>query len=176
MNSNSGKTSFMDTSSEFQENLSTLRQIPFFSKLPIEKVKLFAYLCARNSYKPGDYLFQQGEDDGQAFFILEGTAALTYQEEDQEVVIREFGKDRFLGGIAILGNNRRIYSLKAIDDMICLVLARDKFDRTLEQFPELILPAIQGNLQRIHEWEKHFLSRHLKDCQECCKHLGVSVL
>ena len=60
--------------------------------------------------------------------------------------------------------------------MICLVLGREKFKRILEQFPELILPAIQGNLERIHTWEKHFLSHHLKDCQQCYKRLGVSVL
>ena len=92
------------------------------------------------------------------------------------MVIREYGKDTFLGGMAILGKNRRIFSLKAIDKMVCLVLEREKFIRILEQFPELTLPAIQGNLECIYAWEKHFLSNHLKDCKDCFQHLGVSVL
>ena len=87
MDVNSDKDSFMGTSSEFQENLSALREIPFFSKLPMEKLKLFAYLCTRNSYEPGDYMFQQGDDDGRAFYILEGNAALICQQEDQEIMI-----------------------------------------------------------------------------------------
>jgi len=176
MDLNSDKDSFTGTSSEFQENLSALREIPFFSKLPMEKLKLFAYLCTRNSYKPGDYLFQQGDDDGRAFYILEGNAALICQKEDQEIMIREYGKNRFLGGIAILGKNRRIFSLRAMDPMICLVLKREKFKRILEQFPELTLQAIQGNLESIHAWEKHFLSHNLEDCQKCYKSLGVSVI
>lgn len=176
MNLNSDKDSSSETSSEFQENLNTLRQIAFFSKLPMEKLKLFAYLCNQTRYKPGDYLFSQGDDDGQAFYIIQGNADLIYEHQGNETVVRTYGKACFLGGIAILGKNSRIFSLKATDQMVCLVLEREKFKRILEKFPELILPAIQGNLENIHAWEKHFISQHSKDCQQCCKHLGVSVL
>ena len=45
MNSNSGKNE-SGTSSEYQENLDILRQIDFFSGLPLEATKVFAYLCS----------------------------------------------------------------------------------------------------------------------------------
>ena len=44
-------------SCEFQENLEILRQIDFFAGLPIETLKIFAYLCSREKYQAGDYLF-----------------------------------------------------------------------------------------------------------------------
>ncbi len=176
MNSNLENDNKINSSSEFQDNLATLRQIPFFSKLPIEKLKILTYLCTRTSYKKGDFLFKQDDDDGQAFYIIQGTTLLMHKYLDREISIREYGQGSFLGGIAVLGTSRRIYSLKALDDVVCLVLTRAKFIKILEQFPELILPAIQGKLESIHTWEKHFLAQHAKDCDQCCVHLGVSVL
>ena len=164
------------SSSEFQENLATLRQIPFFSKLPLDKLKLLAYLCSQVTFKTDDYLFTQGDDDGQAFYIIEGSAQLIFEREDRSAVVREYGKGVFLGGIALLGKSRRIYSLKAKASTTCLILEREKFIRIIEKFPDLLLPAIQGSIENIHAWEKHFLSHHSKDCQQCCQHLGVSVL
>lgn len=176
MSLNSDKDNILDSSSEFQENLATLRQIAFFSKLPMEKLKLFAYLCDRVSYKKGDFLFQQGDDDGQAFYFISGKAQLLYEHDGQPNVVREYETSSFIGGIAILGKNRRIYSLKASEQTVCLVLEREKFLRIIEQFPDLLLPAIQGNLENIHAWEKHFLNMHSIDCKQCCHFLGVSVL
>ena len=61
---------------EFQNNLNILREIYFFSALPIDTLKVFAYLCTRENFKPGDFLFTQEDDDGQAFYLISGEAAL----------------------------------------------------------------------------------------------------
>ena len=55
-------------SGEFQEDLNILREIGFFRSFPLECLKVFAYMCARERYRSGDFLFREGEDDGQAFF------------------------------------------------------------------------------------------------------------
>ena len=44
-------------SSEFQENLEILREIFFFSSIPLEKLKVFAYICKRETFKPDEYIF-----------------------------------------------------------------------------------------------------------------------
>ena len=73
MNSNSGKNK-SGTSSEYQQNLDILRQIDFFSGLPLEATKVFAYLCSRESCKSGDVIFNQGDEDDRAFYIVSGQA------------------------------------------------------------------------------------------------------
>ena len=40
--------------SEFQDNLNLLRQTYFFSGLPLETLKVFAYLCTRQKFDPGE--------------------------------------------------------------------------------------------------------------------------
>ncbi|UCG08371.1 MAG: hypothetical protein JSV83_06915, partial [Desulfobacterales bacterium] len=51
--------------SELEQNLEFLRQTYFFSGIPLEALKVFAYLCTREKFKKDEYLFQQGEDDAQ---------------------------------------------------------------------------------------------------------------
>ena len=67
-------------SSEFQGNLEILRQTYFFSSLPLETLKIFAYLCTREKFRQGEHLFRQDEDDGQAFYIIDGRARLERDE------------------------------------------------------------------------------------------------
>ena len=38
---------------EFQDNLNLLRQTYFFSGLPLETLKVFAYLCDREKFRSG---------------------------------------------------------------------------------------------------------------------------
>ncbi len=75
-------------SCEFQENLNLLRQTYFFSGMPLESLKVFAYLCARDKFKAGEYLFQQNEDDAQAYYLIEGAASLERQENGTTLHLR----------------------------------------------------------------------------------------
>ena len=98
MNSSQAKDSGKE-SCEFQENLSILREIDFFSELPLEILKVLAYLCTREKYKEGDFLIQKGEDDGQAFYILSGRLGLLYDDRDKDArVVRVYGPEKFIGG------------------------------------------------------------------------------
>ena len=119
-------------SSEFQENLEILRQMDFFSALSLEALKLFAYLCTREKFKVGDFLFHQDDNDGNAFYIISGKAELLRQDEGGDSNLKQYSEGEFLGGLALLGDMRRLFSLRASTDMTCLVLNRDKFSKALE--------------------------------------------
>ena len=99
----------------FNNNLNILREIYFFSALPIDTLKVFAYLCTRENFKPGDYLFTQDDDDGQAFYLISGEAALIRTENGSETVIRNYTAGDFSGALTLLGNTPRLFSLKASD-------------------------------------------------------------
>ncbi len=142
---------------EFQENLEILRQIDFFAGLPIETLKVFAYLCGRETYQPGDCLFSQGEDDGQALYLLSGQAMLTHAVHNAEVDIRGFSTGAFLGSLALLGSMPRLFSLKAVDTVECLVLTREKFSKSIEQFPDLVPRLFNSIVVGIHRWEKRLV-------------------
>jgi CRP-like cAMP-binding protein len=163
-------------SSEFQENLEILRQTYFFSGLPLETLKIFAYLCTREKFKQGEHIFRQDEDDGQAFYILDGRASLVRTDNGDTIEIRDYGVGDFLGGLTLLGETRRLFSLKSVTDTTCLVLNRGKFLKTMEQFPKLLTKICNAVAQNIDTWEDRFLSDRGDQCGGCMSRLGVTLI
>jgi len=163
-------------SSEFQENLEILRQTYFFSSLPLETLKIFAYLCTREKFRQGEHLFRQDEDDGQAFYIIDGQAILERTDNGTTTEIRDCKTGEFLGGLTLLGETRRLFSLKSVTDTTCLVLNRGKFLKTMEQFPNLLARICNAVAQSIDSWEDRFLSDLSAQCGECLSRLGVTLI
>ena len=166
----------MQPSCEFQDNITILRQINYFAGLPFEAIKVLAYLCTQESFKAGDYLFHRNDDDGQAFYILCGKSQLEYTGGDTPLLIRNFGPGEFLGGLALLGNMRRLFSLKASTDLVCLVLTRDKFTKAMEQFPELMPKITQVAVENIRNWEERFFIDYGHTCGDGIHQFGISLL
>ncbi len=162
--------------SELEQNLEFLRQTYFFSGIPIEALKVFAYLCTREKFKSGEYLFRQGEDDGQAFYIIEGKAVLEYKQNDETIKIRDCVSGEFLGGLTLVGEMRRLFSLKAAEDTICLILIREKFVKTMEQFTDMMPKILKAMVNGIDNWEARFLADRTDKCGDCMERLGVSLL
>lgn len=174
MNS-SGKNE-ANPSSELEQNLEILRQTYFFSVLPLETLKIFAYLCSREKFKQGEYLFRQHEDDGQAFYIISGKALLEREDSSSVKEIRECHSGEFIGGLTLLGEARRLFSLKAVEDTICLVLAREKFSKASEQFPDIMPRIFKAVAKNIDTWEERFLADRADLCRQCMANLGVSLI
>ena len=163
-------------SSEFQENLEILRQIPFFSGLPLETLKVFAYLCTREKFKQDEYIFSQDEDDGQALYIINGQARLERRDNGKTTGVREYTTGEFIGGLTLLGETRRLFSLKSVTETTCLLLSREKFSKTIEQFPNLLAKMCNAVAKSIDIWEERFLLDRADQCGECLNKLGVTLI
>jgi CRP-like cAMP-binding protein len=163
-------------SSEFQENLEILRQTYFFSGLPLETLKIFAYLCTRENFNQGEHIFRQNEDDGQAFYIVEGKARLEREDNGKTTKVRDCYTGEFLGGLTLLGETGRLFSLLSVADTTCLVLNREKFAKTMGQFPDLMMKICKAVAQSIDTWEKRFLTDQGDQCGDCISRLGVTLI
>lgn len=175
MNSNTEKNK-NGTACEYQENLNILRQIDFFSGLPLEATKVFAYLCSRETFKAGDFLFQQGEEDGRSFYIISGSAQLVHEANGNEQVLRQYGEGEFVGRMALMSNLRRLFSLKAQSEMTCLTISHEKFSKALGQFPDVMPKMVRVIVENIYNWEKRFVSDRLAEGNDCLKEVGVSLV
>jgi CRP/FNR family cyclic AMP-dependent transcriptional regulator len=162
--------------SEFQADLEILREVQFFSGLSLEALKLVAYLCARQDFRPGDLLFRQDEHDGTAFYIVSGRAGIMRDNERGGAVLKTYGKGEFLGGLALVCEMRRLFTLRALTEMTCVTLTRDRFTKVLEQFPEVTAKVLQTVAEAIVVWEQRLLTGG-RGLGEVCAHLaGMSLL
>jgi len=175
MSSNMEKDS-EGTDSEYQENLHFLRQVDFFSGLPLEATKVFAYLCTREFFKSGEYIFQKDDEDEQAYYIISGSASLLITNNGDEQDIRDFGDGEFIGRMALLGSKRHLFSLKARSDVACLTITGEKFSKALAQFPNVMPKMIKVIVENIYNWEKRFVARRKAECIDCFKDIGVSLV
>ena len=162
--------------SEYKANLDIFMQIPLFSGLPLDPLKLLAYLSERESYKPEEFIFRQGEVDGNAYFIISGKARLTFSENGSTKVIKEYGEGDFIGGLSLFCRTKRLFSLQAISKIVCLVITREKLEKTLEQFPTITRKILEEILAGVYQWEFRFLSQHVQNCDNCLGTLGVSLV
>lgn len=162
--------------SEFQVNLKLLRQIDFFSGLPLDVLKVFAYLCTREKFKPGQYLFHQNDDDGRGFYIISGTTTLTYKNQNDEEIVRTYESDSFFGSLSLLTSMPRLFSMKAATDVTTMVMTRQKVTKALAQFPELMPKIIKTIASRITMWERQFILDHDEDHKLCKNHIGISLI
>jgi len=162
--------------SELDQNLELLRQTYLFAVVPLESLKVFAYLCNREKFKQGEYLIRQGEDDGQAFYIIEGQAVLEREEGDSPRTVRALPAGEFIGGLSLLGSMQRLYSIRAETETTCLILSREKFSRTMTRFQDLMPSFFKALVGQIDAWEKSFLSARTDQCTDCLMQLGVSLL
>ena len=163
--------------SEFAQNLDLLRQVPFFSGLPLEPLKVLAYLCTRETFRPGETLFQQGDQEGAAFFVIDGQAQLSRRDEEGgETVFSDYDAGSFLGGLSLLAESRRLFTLTAETEMHCLVLTRDKFVSTMGQFPDIVPKVLEAVVKSVRDWEKQFIIDHSDLCDLCRARIGVSMV
>ncbi|EPR41737.1 putative transcriptional regulator, Crp/Fnr family [Desulfovibrio sp. X2] len=160
-------------SCEFTQNIELLRQVPLFAALPLEPLKILAYLAQRETFAAGDILFHEGEADGQAFYIISGNARLLREEETGTRELRDYGEGEFLGGLGLLGEMRRLFSLRAETQIRALVLTRERFAKVLEQFPDIHARLGEAMVKFIGEWEEHVLRDQGSECLAYC---GVSLL
>ena len=163
-------------SCELKANIDCLRQISFFAGLPLEAIKVFAYLCTREKFKAGEYLFQQGDDDPQAYFIVDGRALLVHRGTGGDRNIREYGPGEFLGGLSLLGHTHRLFSLKAAKDTQCLILNREQFSLALTQFPDALPRVVSAVVESIETWEKRLLHEPGADDDKGRKPLGITLV
>jgi len=170
-------TSEADNKSEFVANLNIFRQINFFSGLPIEAIKLFAFLCKRQSYKAGDFIFHQDDDDGCCYYILSGKAKLIFTKEGKEYFIREYEPESYFGALSLMTPMVKQFSLIATQDTTCMVMTRKTFSKVVDQFPDIPLKMTRFIGERVLQAErKCILEFESKGRDDLKNLLGISLI
>lgn len=174
--------SFMNSSdsnnkSEFVKNLKIFRQIDLFSGVPIEVMKLFAFLCQRQSYKAGDFIFHQDDDDGCCYYILSGKAKLIFTKKEKEYFIREYEPESYFGVLSLMTPMVKQFSLIATQDSTCMVMTRKAFSKVVDQFPDIPLKITRSIGERVLQAERKCILEFESTGRDDLKNLlGISLI
>jgi CRP/FNR family transcriptional regulator, cyclic AMP receptor protein len=119
-----------------------LRDVPFFSRLSKRELATVAQKTDEVDVKEGDVVAREGEFGQEFFVIIDGTAEVLRDETP----IAELGPGEFFGEMALLDEDRRTATVKAISPMKVLVMTRTSFrtiDRSMPQVHSAVVDAIK---------------------------------
>lgn len=141
----------------YSHALDTLRDLPLFSGVPLEVIKVLAYLAQKESFAPGELLCDQGEHMDRCFAVLGGEVEVLRRAGETENVLFRRGAGSFFGGLGLIATAKSLFALRAVDETCCLVLGREKFLKTAERFPEMLPKILANVVDHVFRWEQGLL-------------------
>lgn len=110
---------------------------PLFYSLNPSVIESIAGQVQEREYNPGDIIVEEGEMGDSFYIIREGHVRVVKMEEEEELVLSELDPGEGFGEMALLIDQPRSATVKAIDSVVALVLMRDDFTVLMRKLPEL---------------------------------------
>jgi CRP/FNR family cyclic AMP-dependent transcriptional regulator len=158
---------------EMRQNLELLQELTFLSSFPLQALKLLALVAERTLFPAGEIIFEQGDDDGRAYLILQGELNLFRKVEANDVEVQQFHDGDFLGSFSLFGSLPSLFTMKAMVETSVLTINREHFSKILEQFPETSTLSLTYLVRELHQWERKNLNQAPGSCT---KQAGATIL
>jgi CRP-like cAMP-binding protein len=118
------------------------------------------------TYEPGDLIYDQGDRGHGMFLILSGTVEVSVRTQEGMRPLARFGPGDFLGDMALITNEPRAATARALTPVALEVIDDRSFERSLLQQPERCSSYLAMLMQRVRitdsllrlEWRKQGIS------------------
>lgn len=127
-----------------EENMAFLRRQPVFADIPLEMLRLYAYLSQRERFQKDEPIIRQGEPGDRMYLIMTGTVAVCEEYKGREYRLQTLAADGLnsFGELALLAEFDWFYSARAATDVTLLSITREAFRKVLEQYSEQYSEAV----------------------------------
>ena len=113
-----------------------LKQVPLFALLDEEETAVLAGQVELKTFAPRQRIYKAGDPGGQAYVLVSGKIRVTTVDEDhQEVVVDEPAPGEFFGFASMLDQTAHQTEAIAIEDTVCIEVARNDIAVLLERKP-----------------------------------------
>lgn len=129
-----------------------LRRIQLFSRLSDDALAEVTGALETRQLEAKQVLFNMGEMGDELYVVRRGSVAIYVPSQDkpgEEQPIRIFGADEVLGEMALIDNQPRSASARALEASEVLVLTGGEFRQLLLRYPDMALAVMSGLNDRI---------------------------
>lgn len=140
---------------ELHRSMRLLRNVPFFSELHPELIRVLAYLCEHQVFLADQEIFRAGDPADTAVILVRGSARILHGERPVATV----EQGACVGGLSLLGQFHWLYSLRAAVEVECLLLPRHKFQPQFLARPEALMALTRGLVGSVIAWEQRQLDQ-----------------
>jgi MFS superfamily sulfate permease-like transporter len=124
-------------------------EIPILAGLSETEKALIALRLRRATYRAGDIVIRQGDEDRSLFIVAKGTTTVRVSVAGghREVRLVSYSRGTVFGEMALLDRQPRSATVTADDDAVCYVLSEASFSALVKEHP-LIAVQLLANLAR----------------------------
>lgn len=127
------------------QRLIALRSFGAYANLPAEDVAALAEIAVERRWEAGDHILNEGEAVTHLHFVIEGEVEL----RRQGLMLRRFGPQSVVGGVAALAEDPEGYDAVALEPTVTLEVSASENEELFEEHPEIlsaVLGAITGQI------------------------------
>lgn len=112
---------------------------PLFYSLPSEVIDSISERLQERRYSTGDSIFEEGSLGDSFYLIRKGTVRVSKLQQGEEMVLSELSEGEGFGEIALMIDQPRTATVKALSDVCALVLNRNDFTSLTRTLPTLAI-------------------------------------
>jgi CRP-like cAMP-binding protein len=138
-----------------------LRNVQLFSQLPSKDLTRLGRAAVERAYKKGATIVKEGEQAVAFFIIINGKVEVTQSAGSKKSqVLSTLGPGSTFGEMALLDGGPRAATVKALEDVKCLVLSRWDFVAELQTNPHMAVAMLPILSRRLREVEAKLAATH----------------
>ena len=142
-------------SDDLRRKLRAISQTDTFAKLSNRNQRLLAFAAQWYTAKPGQRIFEEGDDADAAYLCVAGGAQLFFRDEKgEQYAVSSVEPGRLIGDLAIIMKEQRKVDLVATTETIFLRIGAGEFRSVIENDNSALLTLLQtvgGHLQNAAE-------------------------
>lgn len=133
-------------------SLELLGELPLFASLADEELEQVATVASTDSFAPDEVVFREGEPGSTCYIIRRGHAcALRTHPDGRVMTLARFGPGDIFGELAMLDDQRRSATIKAVDELELIAVPGPDMRRLLSQHPEIAVKLIAAVGRKLRE-------------------------
>lgn len=130
---------------ETEELLTLLHGISVFKELTPAVLKEIATKLQREQHPAGTVIFRQGDKGDKFYIIREGEAEIEIDDGVNTRVVAKIGRGKFFGELALLRDQPRAATVKALSSLELLTLTKPQFLELVKQ-----APSFEDQVRRVY--------------------------
>jgi CRP-like cAMP-binding protein len=133
-----------------------LHRVSLFNELDPKELSTLARFTRRRTYRPGDTLVEEGKPGFGLFVIADGTVEISQSSAQGDRVIGQLGPGQWFGEIALLEEQLRTSTVKAVTTVDAVLLDKIQFWVELRNHPDMVLAVLRALVQMIRLADSRF--------------------
>lgn len=154
--------------SRLDRKVAFLQKLPFFQGIPLEIIRLYAYLAEIKEYPANEPIVLEGEKSDRFYLVMTGRVAICEHHHERNFHLQTLSAEglNYFGELALLAEFDWFFSARALTDVILLSITREAFHKVMEKYPDQLAITVSYIVNlRIKRFidQTRYLLDHLKE-------------